>query len=68
MIHWPATTPGATGMQVKTCISCHKGYVNSYTHSNHYKTSSAVTGIDLKKRTALIEGPGLFYGYELRAY
>ncbi|HSC37437.1 MAG TPA: hypothetical protein VLD19_06190, partial [Chitinophagaceae bacterium] len=26
----------------KACMGCHRDIVNSYTHSNHYKTSSAV--------------------------
>jgi hypothetical protein len=34
----------------KTCIGCHKEIVNSYTHTNHYRTSSIVDNRELKKR------------------
>jgi hypothetical protein len=37
-------------------MGCHRDIVNSYTHSNHYKTSSAVNPRDLKKRTDSLKG------------
>jgi len=33
----------------KTCVTCHQNIFNSYTHSNHYRTSSEVDSGDLKK-------------------
>jgi hypothetical protein len=35
-----------------TCVSCHQHVSNSYAHSNHYKTSSAIDNSCLKKLIA----------------
>lgn len=32
-----------------TCLSCHKNIADAYIHTNHYKTSSKVDHLDLKK-------------------
>src|SRR6266851_10118913 len=36
----------------KTCFSCHQDISTSYTHNNHYKTSSETSPDRLKKRIA----------------
>ena len=39
----------------KTCIGCHRDIVNSYTHTNHYRTSSIVDHNDLKRHTGSLK-------------
>ena len=34
---------------VASCVSCHQSIYNSYAHSNHYRTSSAVSSEGLRK-------------------
>jgi len=60
----PATTPGQPVAGAKTCISCTRILstpIHTAIITRHRPPSPAV----ILKTNSLIEGPGLFYGYEL---
>ena len=44
----------------KACTSCHQDIYSSYSHSNHYKTSSAVDSNVFKKPAAAFKSPFYF--------
>src|ERR1700750_2534256 len=44
-----------------TCVNCHKETFNSYTHTSHFKTSSAVNYDQLKKLVAPSKDKAPFY-------
>jgi hypothetical protein len=44
----------------QACVSCHQAVVNSYSHNNHFKTSSPVEAGSLKRMTGGAEGSFFF--------